>query len=88
MWEIFSGIFPYASMDNVDVLPFLKGGKRLERPLECPMELYEMWLLSWDLDPEKRPSFQMICDKIEQLSGNSGTTLSVKISDTQTGFYH
>ena len=39
-WEIFSlGRIPYPGVDNVDVIDFLKSGKRLEQPELCPSKM-------------------------------------------------
>ena len=39
-WEIFSlGRIPYPGVDNVDVINFLKHGKRLDKPELCPSML-------------------------------------------------
>lgn len=40
MWEIFSrGSHPYAAVDNMDILTYVKSGGRLKRPSQCPTQL-------------------------------------------------
>ncbi len=46
MWEVFSnGATPYIA--EFDILKFLKSGKRLEIPKDCPPVLYELMKECW-----------------------------------------
>jgi hypothetical protein len=40
-------------------------GYRLEKPDECPDEIYEMMKRCWSEDPEIRPTFKEILEIIE-----------------------
>lgn len=44
MWEVMTlAMVPYPGVSNKDVVAFLKSGSRLEKPDECPTE---MWVFS------------------------------------------
>lgn len=58
LWEIGTlGLFPYEGMDNHELLPFLLGGGRLQKPENCSKKLYEVMLSCWRENPLERPSF-------------------------------
>jgi c-src tyrosine kinase len=44
----------------------------MEAPEGCPSEVYEIMKQAWDLEPEKRPTFETILKKLEQLKGATG----------------
>lgn len=39
----------------------------MEAPEGCPSEVYEIMKLSWDLDPDKRPTFATVLKKLDSL---------------------
>lgn len=39
----------------------------MEAPEGCPSEVYEIMKQAWDLDHEKRPTFESILRKLEHL---------------------
>ncbi|XP_022257171.1 proto-oncogene tyrosine-protein kinase ROS-like [Limulus polyphemus] len=58
LWEVMTlGQQPYPARTNLEVLYYVRGGGRLDRPEKCPRELYELMLLCWGYDQESRPSF-------------------------------
>jgi Janus kinase 2/BCL2-associated athanogene 2 len=62
LWEIFSrGSSPFH--DRADIMNFFLSGNRLTKPLECLVlpAVYNLMLLGWDSDPDKRPLTQIIC---------------------------
>jgi serine/threonine protein kinase len=60
-----TGGFPYPTVSNPELLNFLKLGQRLERPENCSENLYELMLQCWATDPEDRPDFSDICQKLD-----------------------
>uniref|UniRef100_A0A287CT83 Tyrosine-protein kinase n=1 Tax=Ictidomys tridecemlineatus TaxID=43179 RepID=A0A287CT83_ICTTR len=61
MWEAFSyGQKPYKKMKGPEVLDFIKQGKRMECPPECPPEMYALMSDCWIYKWEDRPNFQMV----------------------------
>uniref|UniRef100_A0AC35FXV0 Protein kinase domain-containing protein n=1 Tax=Panagrolaimus sp. PS1159 TaxID=55785 RepID=A0AC35FXV0_9BILA len=70
-WETITlGDQPYKDKQNSMVLPFLRSGGRLEKPNECPSELYEIISSCWEENPENRPSFSKLLEMIETLHNN------------------
>ncbi|XP_030856331.1 hepatocyte growth factor receptor [Strongylocentrotus purpuratus] len=66
MWELLTrGIVPYPSVDNVDILTFLHGGRRLSQPEHCPDHVYEVMLSCWSVSPIDRPSFCLLVDNLD-----------------------
>ncbi|XP_022671548.1 tyrosine-protein kinase Btk29A-like isoform X2 [Varroa jacobsoni] len=55
MWEVFAfGKHPYGSLDCDAVIDFLQTGNRLDRPDNCPLEVYDMMQLCWDSVERKK----------------------------------
>ena len=42
--------------------------RMLEKPRACPDGLYEVMKSCWELEPQRRPSFQELCKKIDEVS--------------------
>jgi hypothetical protein len=61
-----AGGFPYPTVQNHELLNFLKSGQRLERPENCSETLYEVMLHCWATDPDDRPNFSDICKKLDR----------------------
>lgn len=62
---ISTGGFPYPTVQNNELLNFLKDGKRLEKPDNCSDTLYELMLHCWATDPDDRPDFGDISRKLD-----------------------
>nr|XP_023421582.1 tyrosine-protein kinase ZAP-70 [Cavia porcellus] len=61
MWEAFSyGQKPYKKMKGPEVLEFIKQGRRMECPPECPPEMYALMSDCWIYKWEDRPDFQTV----------------------------
>ena len=72
MWEIFyiGSHLPYADkkadeLGRTSLLNSLKVGKRLEKPPLCPKYLYNLMLRCWELNPQVRPTFSMVKEKLQ-----------------------
>jgi serine/threonine protein kinase len=58
LWEMFSyGKLPYPGMSNIEVANNVLRGYRMEAPLDCPTEVYEIMVSCWKAEPENRPTF-------------------------------
>lgn len=60
-----TGGFPYPTVSNHELLPYLRSGRRLERPDNCSEFLYELMLECWNEHPEARPSFKQIVSRLD-----------------------
>ncbi|CAF0776350.1 unnamed protein product [Didymodactylos carnosus] len=68
LWEIYSyGRCPYPRIPANEVLINLKQGHRMEPPDGCPVEIGEIMRQSWLNDPDKRPTFSSILDRLKQI---------------------
>ncbi|CAG9815863.1 unnamed protein product [Phaedon cochleariae] len=66
LWEIGTlGVLPYKNLDDCQILPFLRAGKRLDRPGICTDDLYSLMLRCWREDPEERPFFADLVDLLD-----------------------
>ncbi|CAI4221650.1 unnamed protein product [Auanema sp. JU1783] len=67
------GRTPYAGMTNIEVLQKLDTGWRMSCPTGCPPALYEIMMQCWRSDPEKRPTFETLQWKLEDLFNLDGS---------------
>lgn len=54
-------------MTNAEVLQQVDNGYRMSCPVGCPSALYEIMLQCWNKEPEKRPTFETLQWKLEDL---------------------
>jgi len=74
MWEIMSvGIQPYADKDPFDMQEYLEDDlNRLDQPLNCPNELYEMFKTCWLKEPKRRPQLKDLFQNMLQFYSTLG----------------
>lgn len=66
LWEIFSlGYMPYPGHTNQEVLDFIATGNRMDPPRNCPGPVYRIMTQCWQLQPELRPDFASILERIQ-----------------------
>ncbi|KAJ3612721.1 hypothetical protein NHX12_018979 [Muraenolepis orangiensis] len=66
LWEIFSlGFMPYPSRSNQEVLEFVTSGGRMDPPKNCPGPVYRIMTQSWQHQPEDRPNFCTMLERID-----------------------
>lgn len=70
MWEIFTaGEMPYRRVSNPEVVDLVcKKNYRLERPTNCPKEVYDVMLHCWEKAPESRPSFEQLTRSLPKIN--------------------
>ncbi|XP_008841499.1 protein-tyrosine kinase 6 [Nannospalax galili] len=67
--EIFSrGQIPYPGMSNHEAFMRVDAGYRMPCPLECPTSVYKLMLSCWGQDPQQRPSFKTLCEKLSSFT--------------------
>ncbi|XP_078575877.1 uncharacterized protein LOC144861748 [Branchiostoma floridae x Branchiostoma japonicum] len=58
LWEIMAmGNLPYEGMKGKRVMDMIKDGGRLQKPSNCPEEIYILMTRCWETLPEDRPTF-------------------------------
>ncbi|XP_058965898.2 fibroblast growth factor receptor 4 [Pocillopora verrucosa] len=69
LWEIVTlGELPYTGIKGIlELYELLEGGARLPKPLHCSDELYNIMLGCWQRNPDERPSFEQLCEMLEEL---------------------
>uniref|UniRef100_A0A915IFF4 receptor protein-tyrosine kinase n=1 Tax=Romanomermis culicivorax TaxID=13658 RepID=A0A915IFF4_ROMCU len=91
LWEIFSmGYLPYPGRTNQEVMKLVTDGGRLEHPIGCPSQIYQIMTQCWHTVAEERPKF---CTIIERLGYcmqdpdiiNMGVPSSYKLSGSSSG---
>eukprot|EP00050_Salpingoeca_kvevrii_P006923 m.292666 g.292666 ORF g.292666 m.292666 type:complete len:708 (+) comp12656_c0_seq1:283-2406(+) len=66
LWEIWSiGQTPYPTLSNVEVVDQVVKGHRLSAPRACSHELHQLMLDSWHYDPEYRPTFVELRQRLD-----------------------
>ncbi|CAH3022246.1 unnamed protein product [Porites evermanni] len=67
LWEIESGgEMPYPGLAGMELVDFLKSGKRLRQPDGCPDNIFNIMTSCWHPDPSQRPSFNEIVTSLDQ----------------------
>lgn len=55
-FEVFThGDRPYASVGNAEILDYIRDGKRLRKPMDCPTQVYLQMMYCWNATPSERP---------------------------------
>uniref|UniRef100_A0A671MZ59 Tyrosine-protein kinase n=1 Tax=Sinocyclocheilus anshuiensis TaxID=1608454 RepID=A0A671MZ59_9TELE len=68
LWEIYSfGRVPYPRIPLKEVVPRVEKGYRMEAPDGCPAAVYDLMKQCWTLDPAGRPSFRLLCEKLQHI---------------------
>ncbi|XP_026643566.1 leukocyte tyrosine kinase receptor isoform X2 [Microtus ochrogaster] len=66
LWEIFSlGYMPYPGYTNQEVLDFIVTGNRMDPPRNCPGPVYRIMTQCWQHQPELRPDFASILERLQ-----------------------
>jgi len=55
---ITKGKVPYPGKKNKDVVAMIERDERMEQPEGCSTSLYDIMLKCWEMEPNKRPTFQ------------------------------
>lgn len=64
-WEIMTfGSMPYTGMTNKETMNYVMRGGRLSRPGICPEPVYKLMGSCWKTNPQTRPTFEYIRNKL------------------------
>ncbi|ESO92627.1 hypothetical protein LOTGIDRAFT_120502, partial [Lottia gigantea] len=68
LWEIFTyGKQPWYELSNMEVIQYIKNGHILERPRDCPEEVYKVMLCCWKTQPHDRMPMKEIHRHLDSL---------------------
>lgn len=69
LWEIFShGKVPYEQLDTDTIKENKAQGIHLEKPDTCPDDVYDLMKDCWILNPDNRPQFQTIFERMHHIT--------------------
>jgi len=57
-------------MANSEVVEQITLGYRLDRPLSCPHDVYNLMRRTWLDDADKRPAFHSLYDELYEINDN------------------
>ncbi|KAI3361776.1 hypothetical protein L3Q82_001965 [Scortum barcoo] len=67
MWEAYSyGQKPYKGMKGNDVMQMIESGKRMDAPLNCPTEMYDLMRTCWTYKADERPGFSVVEPRLRE----------------------
>ncbi|XP_068676796.1 uncharacterized protein [Montipora foliosa] len=88
LWEIATlGGSPYAQMKHKEVLESLMSGYRLEKPDMCTDRVYTLMTECWNQDPDERPSFQRLYNRLDDMLEEQGEYFNWDNHD-ETKYYY
>ncbi|KAJ7358888.1 hypothetical protein OS493_020726 [Desmophyllum pertusum] len=89
LWELVTlGGTPYPTIDNKELLRLLKDGYRMEKPDTCNDELYNMMTDCWKENPEGRPTFTQIRERLEEMMQKDNPYLDLSAVDETREYYN
>eukprot|EP00066_Takifugu_rubripes_P013447 XP_011602713.1 PREDICTED: tyrosine-protein kinase SYK [Takifugu rubripes] len=67
MWEAFSyGQKPYKGMKGNEVMQMIESGQRMDAPVNCPSEMYDLMRACWTYKVEGRPEFTVVEPRLRE----------------------
>ncbi|RMX45146.1 hypothetical protein pdam_00016496 [Pocillopora damicornis] len=89
-WSFTLGIggTPYPTIDNKELLRMLKDGYRMEQPETCDNEFYEMMMDCWKENPDQRPGFTQLREKLEFMMQKDNPYLDLSAVDETREYYN
>ena len=76
LWETFTlGGTPYPALPTEQLLDYLSDGKRMDMPTKCPLEVYTIMRDCWIHEPEQRPHFITLTERLAKILEKHTTTV-------------
>ena len=76
LWETFTlGGTPYPGLPTEQLLDYLSDGKRMDMPTKCPLEVYTIMRDCWIHEPEQRPHFIALTERLAKILEKHTTTV-------------
>nr|XP_033502789.1 tyrosine-protein kinase SYK isoform X2 [Epinephelus lanceolatus] len=67
MWEAYSfGQKPYKGMKGNDVMQMIESGNRMDAPVNCPPEMYDLMRTCWIYKADERPGFTVVEPRLRE----------------------
>ncbi|CAJ1071025.1 tyrosine-protein kinase SYK isoform X2 [Xyrichtys novacula] len=67
MWEAYSyGQKPYKGMKGNDVMQMIESGQRMDAPMNCPPEMYDLMRTCWTYKADERPGFSVVEPRLRE----------------------
>lgn len=68
LWELLSGKVPYAHLTPLQAaVGVVQKGLRPDVPPGCPLDLYKLLEECWHGDPQMRPNFSTVTQRMQQM---------------------
>lgn len=68
LWELFTlGGSPYPGLPPTEIYQFLMEGNRMDQPVDCPDQMYQMMRDCWIEKAEDRPNFSALVQRLENV---------------------
>jgi len=81
MWELATlGSSPYPGVMPERLYGLLHAGYRMTRPPGCSLFMYNLMLECWNYEPESRPSFKSLTQRLESCLQDSATYLQLDMA--------
>ena len=80
LWETFTlGGNPYPGLPTEQLLDYLSDGKRMDMPAKCPLEVYTVMRDCWIHEPEQRPHFTTLTERLAKILEKHTTTVCINM---------
>ncbi|KAK9532979.1 hypothetical protein VZT92_010336 [Zoarces viviparus] len=67
MWEAYSyGQKPYKGLKGNDVMQMIEGGRRMDAPVNCPPEMFDLMRTCWTYKVDERPGFKVVEPRLRE----------------------
>ena len=71
---------PYPGLPTEQLLDYLSEGKRMDQPQECPLEVYTIMRDCWMHDPDDRPRFHNLMEKLGKILEKNVSEVMVHVN--------
>lgn len=80
------GGFPYPTLGDHQILPYLAEGRRLDKPTIVSQELYATMVRCWTENPEQRPTFTELVNLLEADESRNRAYVDITTLQTNISF--
>lgn len=80
-------LFLNLDLDKAACIQAVQRGYRMKRPADCPETLYDIMLLCWNHNPDERPTFMDLQERLLKLIPESSLDINWDILDTERKYW-